>query len=586
MEVRLVQLGAYGNHQFCMVERECVIGREPSCHLRPDHGRVSKRHCRLYWQGSRLLVEDINSADGTLVNGDRIHAPTELHDGDELCVGPVHYLAMIADEADMSARDASWVAQAVRERHGLQPAMSPSDSNIPLSPAMQTARSILDRISHIGEEPHEHAAPPRHGLEIESLDGIALARILDRDLIDEDDIRRVAHQLEELITAGEVRIALDFRHVEHCSSQALSTVLRVYERCKTGGGALKVCTVQPPVAKLFFMTDLHKHIEIFPETGPALESVWPLPSKTREDEESDSGEGWPMAPVDAPADPLVRLIVEVGKARGKAIEVKARRFVIGRDARCQLRPNSETVSRIHAIIERRVGKVFVRDYGTKNGTILAGRTLLGEEAEAQDGDSLQVGVLGFSLQILSQTGMPGRTDDDTLASWLIDQASSADPEAPTAFLIPTLPGPASEASPSASKTTEAPNADLDAAHADPELSTNALACEVVRGVLVARIRESFLDDESTVGPLRYEFQAFFDKPLPRRVVLSLEHVNYLSSRAVGVLLAFFQHLDRENGSMRVCCVSPKIRDVLDSMRLSNIVELYASVEEAVDDPWI
>ena len=69
-------------------------------------------------------------------------------------------------------------------------------------------------------------------------------------------------------------------------------------------------------------------------------------------------------------------------------------------------------------------------------------------------------------------------------------------------------------------------------------------------------------------------------------MLSLENVHYLSSRAVGVILAFFQHLDREHGSLRVCCVAPKLLPVLDSMRLSNLVETYATVEEAVNDPWI
>jgi anti-anti-sigma factor len=583
MEVRLVQLGAYGNQQHRVSGREYVIGREPSCDLRPDHGRVSKRHCRLFWRGPRLMAEDINSADGTSINGERIHAPSELRDGDELGVGPVHYLVMIGEESELDGRTPAWIAQTIKARRPGGLAASGSDSNIVVSPAMETARLILGRMAHEGEEPHEphHDAPPiRHGVEVEDQHGIALARILDRDLIDEDDIRRVAHQLEELASSGKVRIALDFRNVEHCSSQALGAVLRVFERCKSGGGVLKVCTVQPAVAQLFFMTDLYKHIEMFPDTEPALESVWPRPKPAETEPDEDStlpAAGESMA---APGAPCVRLIVARGRAQGQAIEIKGKRFVIGRDPRCQLRPNSETVSRVHAIIEIRDGKVFVRDYGTKNGTIIAGRTLRGEEAEAHDGDSLQVGILGFSVQILPRVGMPSPADDEALASWLIDQAASSNPDAPTALLIPTRTEaddqPASDIPPD-----EEPRH-----HDNPELSTNALACEVARGVLVARIRDSFLDDEASVGPLRYELQTFFDKPLPRRVVLNLEHVDYLSSRAVGVILAFFQHLERENGALRVCCVAPKILPVLDSMRLPKLVDLYPSVEEAVNDPWI
>ena len=578
MDIELVQLGKYGRQHHRISGGECVIGREPSCDIRPDHGRVSKRHCRLYRDHGRFYVEDFNSADGTIVNGQRIMTPTPLEDGDELRVGPVAYLVMAGEAEELSSRDDDWVAQTVKNQQGTVRVGSASDSNVIVSPAMETARAILDRI---GAEETGHATgaerKPRHGLEVDEEAGVAVARILDRDLIEEMDIRRLSHQLDELIASGRNRIALDFSNVEHCSSQALSNVVQAFERCRAAGGALKLCTVQPPVAELLRMTNLFRMIEIFPETEPALESTWPQPSA------SGAGSGAleqiediePAFEASASANlPEVRLIVEVGKARGKAIEVTGRRFVIGRDARCQLRPNSETISRVHAIIERREAGVFVRDYGTKNGTLVGGRLLLGEEARASDGDQLQVGILRFKMQIRAAGNLPSAGGDDALAAWLLDQRESTDAEAPTALLIPTLENLAS---------AEPPKVDP---HADPSISNAALACEVVNGVLVARIRSSYLDDEATVGPLRYELQTFFDKTLPRRVVLSLEHVDYLSSRAVGVILSFFQHLDREHGALRVCSVSPKILEVLDAMRLPKLVDLYPTAEEAVSDPWI
>ena len=578
MDIELVQLGKYGRQHHRITGAECVVGREPSCDIRPDHGRVSKRHCRLFRDRDRFFVEDFNSADGTIVNGQRILAPTPLADGDELRVGPVAYLVMIGEAQELSSRDDGWVARTVETGQGTARVGSASDSNVIVSPAMETARAILDRIGNeeTGHAPEAHRTQ-RHGLEIDEEAGIALARILDRDLIEEMDIRRLSHQLDELIASGRNRIALDFSNVEHCSSQALSNVVQAFERCRDAGGALKLCTVQPPVAELLRMTNLFRMIEIFPETEPALVSTWPQPSGQRvEDEHEDEDDDQEMAfeETASPSLPEVRLIVEVGKARGKAIEVPGRRFVIGRDARCQLRPNSETISRVHAIIERRESGVFVRDYGTKNGTLVGGRLLLGEEARASDGDQLQVGILRFKMQIRAAGNLPTAGDDDALADWLLNQRESADSEAPTALLIPTLENLANAGPPKVDP------------HADPSISNAALACEVVNGVLVARIRASFLDDESTVGPLRYELQTFFDKPLPRRVVLSLEHVDYLSSRAVGVILSFFQHLDREHGALRVCSVSPKILEVLDAMRLPKLVDLYPTAEEAVSDPWI
>ena len=50
---------------------------------------VSRRHCKIHRRGSRYLVEDVGSANGTFLNGRRL-TPYLLHvlsDGDELQLG-------------------------------------------------------------------------------------------------------------------------------------------------------------------------------------------------------------------------------------------------------------------------------------------------------------------------------------------------------------------------------------------------------------------------------------------------------------------------------------------------------------------
>ena len=102
----------------------------------------------------------------------------------------------------------------------------------------------------------------------------------------------------------------------------------------------------------------------------------------------------------------VRLIVEVGKAKGREIDIRGPRFLIGRDQQCQLRPNSNAISRLHAAIELRDGRVFVRDLGSQIGTLLGGRLLRQEEAEAQNGDRLQIEMLQFTFAIGSPADAP------------------------------------------------------------------------------------------------------------------------------------------------------------------------------------
>lgn len=68
---------------------ETVIGRQSGCELRIPSAAVSRRHCRLSFRDDVLSVEDLDSANGTLVNGERIEGIRALRPGDSLEVGPV-----------------------------------------------------------------------------------------------------------------------------------------------------------------------------------------------------------------------------------------------------------------------------------------------------------------------------------------------------------------------------------------------------------------------------------------------------------------------------------------------------------------
>jgi hypothetical protein len=65
-----------------------VVGREGSTLARrlADYPNVSRRHAEIALADGRLTVEDLNSVNGTFVNGERVPAlaPRPLSDGDEL----------------------------------------------------------------------------------------------------------------------------------------------------------------------------------------------------------------------------------------------------------------------------------------------------------------------------------------------------------------------------------------------------------------------------------------------------------------------------------------------------------------------
>jgi pSer/pThr/pTyr-binding forkhead associated (FHA) protein len=65
------------------------IGRNKECHLRIAARQVSRRHCVLKDKEGWLCVSDLDSCNGTLVNGRTIRNEVTLYPGDVLEVGPI-----------------------------------------------------------------------------------------------------------------------------------------------------------------------------------------------------------------------------------------------------------------------------------------------------------------------------------------------------------------------------------------------------------------------------------------------------------------------------------------------------------------
>ena len=97
----------------------------------------------------------------------------------------------------------------------------------------------------------------------------------------------------------------------------------------------------------------------------------------------------------------ISLVVAAGVHQGKVIPVASAQFIIGRDPTCQLRPASQAISKQHCSVLQRDDKVFVKDYGSTNGTFINDEQLApNAEREVQAGDRIRLGPLDFSIQIV------------------------------------------------------------------------------------------------------------------------------------------------------------------------------------------
>ncbi len=71
------------------------IGRAADCDLQVTSPYVSKYHCVLVVDGDRVFVRDLESHNGTQVNGQPVEVEQQLQHGDELAIGPLRYELLV-----------------------------------------------------------------------------------------------------------------------------------------------------------------------------------------------------------------------------------------------------------------------------------------------------------------------------------------------------------------------------------------------------------------------------------------------------------------------------------------------------------
>jgi pSer/pThr/pTyr-binding forkhead associated (FHA) protein len=140
-----------------------LVGRDAQCSIAIDNPRVSRRHARLHVAKGRLHIEDLQSANGTLVNGKLIRSVHCIDSGDVVTVGGVSFLVIAPEAAtgmtvissrlpeasksfieDHADDDDTWVSQA----YALPPGWSdvnPTVSNIDVDEAGQRLSKLLIR---------------------------------------------------------------------------------------------------------------------------------------------------------------------------------------------------------------------------------------------------------------------------------------------------------------------------------------------------------------------------------------------------------------------------------------------------------
>ena len=150
MEVKLVlDPGTPQSRTIPLRHAETVVGRRRDCGVRVVSGEVSRRHCLLSFQDGYLSVQDLDSINGTYVNGQRIAGQQVVRPGDRLEIGPAVFLVeyeLTQEAMDRIARAAALADEEVIEADlvtdgagDIQEVEAAEDEDAPLPVEMEPA---------------------------------------------------------------------------------------------------------------------------------------------------------------------------------------------------------------------------------------------------------------------------------------------------------------------------------------------------------------------------------------------------------------------------------------------------------------
>ena len=93
----------WGTREVALDPGENLLGRDEDSVVWIDDPLVSRRHARIVIDGTGAVLEDLDSKNGTYVNGKRIEAPRRLADKDPIMIGPASMVFRVFKQAASTA---------------------------------------------------------------------------------------------------------------------------------------------------------------------------------------------------------------------------------------------------------------------------------------------------------------------------------------------------------------------------------------------------------------------------------------------------------------------------------------------------
>jgi pSer/pThr/pTyr-binding forkhead associated (FHA) protein len=163
MEAKLViQEGKFQGYEIPIPNTVLVIGRNTDCHVRLHSPTVSKRHCAIAAWAGKVRVRDLQSRNGTYLNGRPVVGEALVRNGDRLQIANHTFYFRIQVDQDtpyvkpVEAKSLAWLLrtsadgwETSHETHLLGPDLRHDHDNVTVS-AGRLLREFVAKQESVG----------------------------------------------------------------------------------------------------------------------------------------------------------------------------------------------------------------------------------------------------------------------------------------------------------------------------------------------------------------------------------------------------------------------------------------------------
>jgi hypothetical protein len=269
------------------------------------------------------------------------------------------------------------------------------------------------------------------------------------------------------------------------------------------------------------------------------------------------------------------LIVAKGKQQGAIIRVDPELFMMGSSPMCQLRSQRPGIGTEHCMLSKRGHKVFIRDLGSGEPTLVNGEVLPPDtEWPLHARDHIEVGPLEFVIRFSE-----GALSEKDVEEWALQSLDANDREQDIVEDLELMAR--KEKAINASRAAEAI---IDRLNAQKGVVKGRLRIGLEMGVTVVRINDAYLVEDAELTLIDREIRDNLRRP-NLRVLLDFKNVRRCSTKAVQMIGDIAAWLHSWGTTLAVCRIRPELRDTLLSLPQLKGIRVFAEKPDALAARW-